>query len=81
MISALVVIFLGTLIAFSIWTVGDVFTQIHLALISPLPQSAGGFDITNAAKLDWRGLVNGAPSMPISTSPSTSTIGATSTAP
>ena len=50
-IGTLAVIFLGIILVFSLWTVGDVVTEIHSALILPPQQSVTGFDLAGAAKL------------------------------
>jgi hypothetical protein len=60
-IGAIYIVFIGILLAFYFWAVNNVFDQLRFALISPPPQSAVGFDLAGAAKLDLRGLLNGAP--------------------
>lgn len=50
-IGALVAMFIVALFVFSFWTIGDVFTELHAALIAPPPQSATGFDLAGAVKL------------------------------
>ncbi|HUC31631.1 MAG TPA: hypothetical protein VMR99_03045 [Candidatus Paceibacterota bacterium] len=73
-LGALALLFLGVLLAFFIWAVDDVFSQVRLALAPPTPQSAEGFDLTAASKLDLRGLVNG---VPAPSTPATPAVNAT----
>ncbi len=71
-IGTLAVIFIGTLIIFYSWAIGDVFDQIEMALTTPSAQSTSGFNLSGASKLDLRGLTNGtssAPEITTSTSP------------
>jgi hypothetical protein len=72
-IGTFAVIFVGALILFYSWAIGDMFSQIPRALIPPPPQNITGFDLPAASKLDLRGLVNEAPSpAPSSPAPSSS---------
>ena len=54
-IVALLIVFIAILASFYFWAIGDMFTQIGLALESPPAQSAGSFDLTGVSKLDLRG--------------------------
>jgi hypothetical protein len=47
------------LASFYSWAIGDVFNQVSRALASPPAQSAVGFDLPGASKLDLRGLMDG----------------------
>jgi hypothetical protein len=47
------------LVSFYSWAIDDVFAQMDRALTSPSAQSAIGFDLPGAAKLDLRGLMDG----------------------
>ena len=68
------------LVAFYFWGINDMVIQLHRALIAPSPQSAAGFDLSAAAKLDLRGLVNGVPApTPTPVAPTTTTTAATAT--
>jgi hypothetical protein len=55
---ALLIIFVGILISFYVWGIGDIFSDIDQALVSPPSQSSGSFDLPGAAKLDLHGLVS-----------------------
>jgi hypothetical protein len=50
-IGVLAIVFLCVIVAFSVWTVDDVFIDVHNALTPPPPQSAAGFNLAGAAKL------------------------------
>lgn len=76
-IGTLAVVFVVVLASFYSWAIGDVFNQMSRALASPSAQSAGGFDLSGASKLDLRGLMGGAVSVP--TVPTSSTSSSTST--
>jgi hypothetical protein len=64
-IGTLAVVFIVVLASFYSWAIDDVFDQMGRALASPSVQSAVGFDLPGASKLDLRGLmdddVNSAP--------------------
>lgn len=83
-IATLALIFVIALVTIYSWAIGDVFMQVDRALASPLPQSAGGFDLSAAAALDLRGLMGGttvapAPAAPVAAA-TTTTANATTTA-
>jgi len=68
-IGTLVVVFIAVLVAFYSWTIGDAVMEINGALAPAPAQSAEGFDLSSASKIDFRGLIS--TSSP-STSPSSS---------
>jgi hypothetical protein len=69
-IAGLAAIFLGILLGFYLWAINDIFSEVHRALTFSPPQSSNSFDLAGAAKLDWRGLVNGSSSSPATTTES-----------
>jgi hypothetical protein len=76
-IGTLAAVFVLLLAAFYSWAIGDVFNQMSRALASASAQSAPGFDLPGASRLDLRGLVNGVAPAPTATTsvsaPSSST--------
>jgi hypothetical protein len=73
-IATLAAVFIVVLAGFYSWAIGDVFDQMDRALASASVQSAVGFDLPGASKLDLRGLVNSAapaPAVFTSSSPQT----------
>ncbi len=68
-IGTLAAVFIVALVSFYSWAIDDVFDQLGRALASPSAQSAVGFDLAGASKLDLRGLMdNGANLAPVSSS-------------
>jgi hypothetical protein len=63
-IGMLAVVLIVALVSFYSWAIGDVFEQMGRALASPSAQSAVGFNLSGASKLDLRGLMNGSTSTP-----------------
>jgi hypothetical protein len=57
-IGTLAVVFIGILIVFYSWAIGDVFNEISQALATPSAQSISDFNLSGASKLDLRGLIN-----------------------
>ena len=57
-IGSLAVIFLAVLIGFYFWAINDAVAELQSALVTPPPQSVSGYDLSAAAKLDYRGLIN-----------------------
>jgi len=55
-IAALAIIFLGILISFYLWATGVIVIQLHRSLTPAPSQSASGFNLQGASKLDLRGL-------------------------
>ncbi len=56
-IGTLAVVLLLTLVAFYSWAVDDAVEQLRSALIAPPMQSATGFDLAGASRLNFRGLI------------------------
>ena len=85
-ITILVLIFLGILVAFYTWASNDIFVEVHQALTFSPSQTADSFDLTGASALDLRGLLSKPPSnaavaAPVLTpSVPTSTVASTTTA-
>jgi hypothetical protein len=61
-IAVLALVFLGTLVAFYSWASNDIFVEVHKALTFSPSEPSNSFNLTGAAKLDLRGLLNDAPS-------------------
>lgn len=61
-IGTLALVFIAVLVVLYLWASGDIFTQINRALAPPVAQSAQGFNLSAASKLNMRGLVVSAPS-------------------
>lgn len=57
-IVTLAIVFLGILIFFYSWAIGVIVTQVHTALSASPGQTAAGFDVQEAGRLDLRGLLN-----------------------
>jgi hypothetical protein len=64
-IAILVLIFLGTLVAFYSWASNDIYTEVHQALTFSPSQTVDTFNLSGAAALDLRGLLNNSPSAPV----------------
>ncbi len=60
-IATLAVVFLAVLVVCYMWATNVIYAEVHQALTSSLPQSSDAFDLTDAARLDLRG-VSGAAS-------------------
>jgi len=56
------IFFLVTIGTFLYGTINVVFSEIDRAIISAPAQSGEGFDLSDAAKIDFRGLLNGSSS-------------------
>lgn len=66
-IGTLVVVFIAVLVASYSWAIGDAVMEINSALAPPPAQSAEGFDLSSASKIDFRGLIStSSPSAPAS---------------
>jgi hypothetical protein len=63
-IGTLAAVLVVILVSFYSWGIGDVFAQMGRALASPSAQSAVGFDLPGASKLDLRGLMDGVAPVP-----------------
>lgn len=84
-IAGLALILFAVLLGFYLWASNDVFSEVHRALTFSPASSESSFNISAAAKLDLRGLVNGsssavaapaplpAPALPAATTTATST--------
>jgi len=57
-IGTLAIVFLAVLIAFYFWAINDAVAELKSALVTPPAQSASGFNLSAAARLDYRGLIN-----------------------
>jgi hypothetical protein len=57
-IASLAVVFIVMLIWLYSWASNDIFTEIHQALTYSPSSPSDSFDLTDAAKLDLRGLLN-----------------------
>jgi hypothetical protein len=79
-IGTLAAVLVVVLVGFYSWAIGDVFTQMGRALAPPSAQSAVGFDLPGASKLDLRGLMDGVAPAPTTTA-ATSTSTASSSTP
>ena len=55
---ALAVLFIVGIIASFSWGIGNIVGEINMALKYTPSQTKTGFDLQDAAKLDWRGLVS-----------------------
>jgi len=51
----LALLFLAIIIGSFVWGVGDIVGEVNMALKYTPPQTKTGFDLQDAAKLDWRG--------------------------
>jgi hypothetical protein len=58
-IGTLAAVFVVVLASFYFWAIDNVFDQMGRALTAPSTQSAVGFNLSGASKLDLRGLVSG----------------------
>ena len=76
-IATLAFVLLCTLAAFYSWATDAIITQLHRSLVSVPPQTAAGFNLDGASKLDLRGLLvqppsaTDAPPLPASLAPAT----------
>jgi hypothetical protein len=61
-IATLALIFLGISAAFYLWASNDIFVEVHKALTFSPSQTTNDFNLTAAARLDLRGLLNNSPS-------------------
>jgi hypothetical protein len=57
LIGTLALVFVAVLVVFYWWSVNGVFGQIRDALLPPSPGTVESFNLTDAAKLDFRGLI------------------------
>lgn len=80
-IIALVLIFLGVLVALYAWVINDIVLDTHRALSPSSVQAGSGFNLTAAAALDLRGLFSGATPPPAvaTTTPTTTAPAAVAT--
>jgi len=83
-IAALAFVLLCTLAAFYSWATDAIITQLHRSLVSVPPQTAAGFNLDGASKLDLRGLLVQPPSTtvapPMPAALASTTVKATGTA-
>ncbi len=49
--ATLAAVFLGVLAICYVWTINDIFSEVHRALTYSLPKTSDAFDLAGAAKL------------------------------
>ena len=79
MLASVALVLLATIIGFFSWGVDSMISELNRALKSTIAQEKPGFDLTDAAKLDLRGLMNGnaVSTDAVETSSGTSTVAST----